>query len=419
MSGLWLRARFTRSDVPPHAISPKHGLAAINFFLADVEGGLGPFLATWLAGSASWSPEKVGLVMTITGLVGLAFNSPAGALVDRVGRFRLLMAAATVVVVAGTLGLLPARGLGPVLATQIAVAAGAALIPPALTALTLGLVGKQNFPGQQGRNQAWNHAGNVVASGLIVWLAGGRGGLSAFLVFAAMAIASGLSLLLIRPGDIDEERARGRAKGEKPASLLSILSERRLLLLCMGLTMFHLSNAAMLPLLGQRLADVGHGNATRWLAICIIVAQFTMVGVAAATAWSAQRIDRSWLFVIPCCVLPVRGVMAAFGYAPEWLIPIQVLDACGAGLLGVSVPILVADYTWGSGRTQTALGAANTFQGIGASLSNFLGGLLVVQLGWTWAFLGLTVPSLFALCIALVLHARSGGQVVRPAASIA
>ncbi len=387
------------------------GLAAVNFFLADVSGGLGPFLATWLAGAAKWSPERVGFVMTAAGLAGLLFNTPAGALVDRLGHPRLLMAAATGVVLAGTLALLPARQFGSVLASQIVVAVGAALIPPALTAMTLGIVGKRGFPRQQGRNQSWNHGGNVVASVLIVLLAGNMAGIAAFWVFAGMATGSGISLLLIRSADIDETRAHGRDDDDaKAVSLRTVLTDRRILLLCFGLTTFHLGNAAMLPLLGQRLADVGHGNATRWLAICVTVAQFAMIGVAVIAGWAAQRFRQSWLFVIPCCVLPIRGVMAAFGWAPAWLLPIQLLDACGAGLLGVAVPILIADYTWGSGRTQTALGVAATFQGIGASLSTSFGGVLVVQLGWTWAFLGLTAPAAIALAVGLRLHATGSNS---------
>jgi MFS family permease len=93
----------------------------------------------------------------------LAFNAPAGALVDRIGRARLLMAAATLVVVIGTLILLPAHRFDLILTSRIGVAVGAALVPPALTALIFGIVGKPKFPAQQGRNQAWNHAGNATA----------------------------------------------------------------------------------------------------------------------------------------------------------------------------------------------------------------------------------------------------------------
>ena len=42
-----------------------------------LKAGLAFFLATWLAGAARWQPEEVGLVMTVTGLAGLAFNVPA------------------------------------------------------------------------------------------------------------------------------------------------------------------------------------------------------------------------------------------------------------------------------------------------------------------------------------------------------
>ena len=201
-------------------------------------------------------------------------------------------------VVIGTLALLPARQFSGVLASQIAVAAGAALIPPALTALTLGIVGKHRFPHQQGRNQSWNHGGNVAASVLIVLLAGNMAGVAAFWVFAGMAAGSGLSLLLVRSADIDDQAPSAVWMMQTRSPCAPCLTDKRVLLLCFGLMTFHLGNAAMLPLLGQRLADVGHGNATRWLAICVTVAQFAMIGVAVIAGWAAQRFRQSWLFVI-------------------------------------------------------------------------------------------------------------------------
>ena len=141
------------------------GLAALNCFLADVQGGLGPFLATWLAQGAQWDPARIGLVMTISGLVGLMCNAPAGALVDRSVRPRFWVAASVVATVAGTLALLPARSVAAVLGGQLAAAVGRAVTAPAIMAPTLAIVGKQPFPAQQAHNQAWNHAGNVAAAG--------------------------------------------------------------------------------------------------------------------------------------------------------------------------------------------------------------------------------------------------------------
>ena len=192
------------------------------------------------------------------------------------------------------------------------------------------------------------------------------------------------------------------------------MTDRRLLALGCALLLFHLGNAAMLPLLGERMAAVGHGNATRWLAVCVIVAQVVMVPVALLCGRAADRVSPAWLFLASCAVLPVRGLLAALAQNPAWLVPIQVLDACGAGTQGVAIPILVADYTWGSGRTQTALGAVGTMQGIGAALSTTLGGVLATSVGWGAAFIGLTVPAVFAVALAIRLVAARPASAPAP-----
>jgi MFS family permease len=385
--------------------APIAGLAALNFFLADVQGGLGPFLATWLA-AIHWSPGQIGVVMTVGALVGLVCNSPAGVLIDRTQRYRLWLALSSSAIVVGTLAMLPARGFIPVLVAQVAAALGGSLMAPAVMALTLGIVGKERFPRQQGSNQAWNHAGNVVAALLVAAATYLVGATAAFWVLGGMAAASLVTLLIIPADAVDAQRASGHAMSEPAAAIAQILRDRRMLGLSLALLMFHLGNAAMLPLLGQRMAILGQGDATRWLAICVVVAQLMMVPVAVVAGRMADRINRAWLMVAACSVLPVRGVMAAVAQDPMWLIPIQVLDALGAGTLGVAMPILVADFTWGSGRTQAALGVASTMQGVGAAVSTTLAGVLAAYAGWTAAFLGLTVPALFAL----VLSVRLLGQ---------
>ena len=59
-----------------------YGLDWVNFFLADVQTGVGPFLAIYLAAN-TWNPEKVGLALTVGGIAGIITQTPAGALVDR------------------------------------------------------------------------------------------------------------------------------------------------------------------------------------------------------------------------------------------------------------------------------------------------------------------------------------------------
>ncbi len=64
-------------------MNPTTHLALINVFVGDIQGGLGPFLGTWLAQAAKWGPSEVGLVTTIVGFATLGLSGPLGALVDR------------------------------------------------------------------------------------------------------------------------------------------------------------------------------------------------------------------------------------------------------------------------------------------------------------------------------------------------
>src|SRR3984893_5816814 len=76
-------------------------LDAINFLLADVRGALGPYLNVYLVTRQHWSLSEVGLVTTIGGLIGLALQTPAGALIDSTRAKRGLIVAALAVLATG------------------------------------------------------------------------------------------------------------------------------------------------------------------------------------------------------------------------------------------------------------------------------------------------------------------------------
>lgn len=191
-----------------------------------------------------------------------------------------------------------------------------------------------------------------------------------------------------------------------------MLANRRLLLLAAALSLFNLGNGAMLSLVGQRLVATGF-DATGWTATYVIVAQLTMIPVALWAGSLADKQGRRSLLLIACGVLVARAVFSALVVAPAWLVPVEVLDGIASGLLGVAVPVLVADLTWGSGHTQTALGTVNGLQGIGGALSGVFGGLLVAWLGWTSVFLALAVPAAAAFALVLWLT-KSGTADAKP-----
>ncbi|MFE1598610.1 MFS transporter [Methylobacterium sp. ID0610] len=383
-------------------------LALINVFVGDIQGGLGPFLGTWLAQAAHWSPSRIGLVTTLVGFSTLFLSGPLGALVDRVGRPRLLIAVACAAILGGTMLLLPARSFPAVLAAQFVAALGGTLVIPAVAALTLGIVGKKAFPKQQGHNQAYNHVGILGAALAISFGTPLFGPSVAFWVLGLLA-AGAIVATLTTPGDAWNPRRAVGWKEDDPedkperSAIRAVLGDRRLLLLSAALALFNLANGSMLSLLGQKLIAAGQ-DGTGWTARYVMVAQLVMIPVALAAGSLADRRGRRQLLVAACAVLPVRALLSAFLDDPAWLILAEVLDGVASGIIGVAMPVVVADLTWGSGRTQTALGSVSAVQGIGGALSGWVGGLLAIHLGWTWTFLALAVPALASLGLALWLE---------------
>jgi len=76
-------------------------LDAINFLLADVRGALGPYLNVFLVTQQHWSQEAVGLVTTISGLLGLTMQTPIGAAINATCAKRGVIVLALIVLAAG------------------------------------------------------------------------------------------------------------------------------------------------------------------------------------------------------------------------------------------------------------------------------------------------------------------------------
>ncbi len=367
----------------------RYALPTINFLMADVGGGLGPFLSTWLAEVRHWSPAQVGTVIAAGSLAGAALAGPAGSLVDRLGRPRLMLGVACGMILGGTLLLLPFEAFMVVLVAQVIVAAGGALGAPSTSGLTLAVVGKDRFARQQGTNEAANHMGNVVAAASIAGLAWVIGPVAAVVVLAVMALATMGTLWAMDPKSVDGDRMRGRKrreKGEKRGATRALLKDRRLWTLLAIIGLFQLGNSAMLPLLGQRVVAEGGGNATAWMSGCVIVAQLTMVPVALGAGRFADRLGRRWLLMFACAVVIARCAVAMFAVGNWWLVPIELLDGVCAAVFSVAAPVAVADLTYGSGRTQTAMGGMAMMQAGGGALASFAGGFAASHLGYAATF---------------------------------
>jgi hypothetical protein len=136
----------TRPDVAAQVRRP---LDALNFFLADVRDGLGPYLAIYLLTVQRWDEASIGVVMSIATLAGLLAQTPAGALVDATRAKRALVAGAALVVTIASLVLPWVPSFWPVALSQATAHAAAAILAPAIAAITLGTVGHAAFSPQR------------------------------------------------------------------------------------------------------------------------------------------------------------------------------------------------------------------------------------------------------------------------------
>ena len=397
-------------------------MQALNFFMADMQAGVGPFLGVFLL-AHGWQSGWIGSVMTLGAVAGVLMAVPAGAWVDASTHKRTLVVIPGLCTVFGSAVILGSQSFWPVAFSQVATAVAGAMIGPAVTGITLGMFRQEGFSHQNGLNQAYNHAGNAVGAGLSGLLGWKLGLPAVFGLAVVFAIASMLSAALIPARSIDHRAARGSpaSEGRERVSGLKVLFGcQPLLLLAAALALFHLGNAAMLPLYGMALASARQGNPAALVGSTIVVAQVTMVG---ASLWAMRMSDKRgyWpVMLISFAVLPIRGLVAAYLVTSWGVFPVQILDGVGAGLQSVAVPGLVARILNGTGRVNIGQGAVMTAQGVGAALSPAIGGWLAQWSGYSSAFALLGALALGSLLIWTVFAARiKPACIAYPPASLA
>jgi predicted MFS family arabinose efflux permease len=399
----------------PRVIWP---LQSLNFFMADLQAGIGPFLGVFLI-AHHWGSGPIGTVMTLGGVAGMVMTAPFGAMVDATRHKRVFVVIPGLCAIGAALLILLSQSFWVVTLSQVASAVAGAAIGPAVAAMTLGIVRQAGFPRQNGRNQAFNHAGNMVGAALSGFL-GWRFGFDAVLWLAALfGGLSILSALAVPPEAIDHQAARGMREGdtqEETASGFRVLVQTKPLLILAGaLGCFHLGNGAMLPLLSMALV-AHHTVAAPLLTVAetVVVAQGVMI---VASLWATRMAGTRgyWIIMLITFVaLPIRGIVAASIASPWGIYPVQVLDGIGAGLQSVAVPGLVARILNGTGRVNVGQGAVMTVQGLGASLSPALGGWIAQLVGYHLMFLILGSFALVSLALWLGFH-----QTLRPACDTA
>ena len=379
-------------------------LDAVNFLLADVRGALGPYLNVFLVTEQHWSQTEVGLVTTIPGLLGLAVQAPIGAAIDETRAKRGAIILALVVLGIGAAVIFAWPSFWPVVIANSLMAIVGDVFGPAVAALTLGLYARKQLARRMGRNSAFDHAGNVAIALVAAAVGYAFSQRAVFLLVPVFAVLAGIAVLSIPAGAIDLARARdldpepaGRSTG--PAGYGILFKSRPLVVFGLCVMLFHLANAALLPLVGQKLAAAFPDEATAMMSACIVAAQAIMLPIALLVGRTADSWGRKPLFLAGFAILPVRAILYTLSDSSFWLIGVQLFDGIGAGIFGALTPLVIADIMRGTGRYNLALGAVATMQGIGASLSGLAAGVIVDHFGYSAAFLTLGAAAAVALIV--------------------
>jgi MFS family permease len=378
----------------------------LNFLLADVRGGLGPYVSVFLLTEAEWDQATIGLVLTISGLIGISMHAPIGALIDATRAKRGLIVVGVVALSACAIAIAWRPIVPIVFAADLTMAILGAVFAPVVAAITLGLVDRDKLAARLGRNAAFDRAGNLFIAAVAAAVGTAWGQRAVFYLVPFFGVWTMWIVLSIPRHAIDHQRARGwvplmTVRQYQPSRWGTLLTDKSLLVLAGVAALFHLANAAMLPLVSQKLA-LGHpGQEAALTSGAIIVGQLVMVPVSLLVA-RADRTGRKPLLLIAIAALVLRGILFTLSGNAVWLIAVQVLDGIGIGLFDALLPLILADIMRDTGRYNVARGLVGTVQGIGGSLSQAVGGLAVTWAGYEAAFLILAGVAFIPLVLVLV-----------------
>jgi predicted MFS family arabinose efflux permease len=380
----------------------RRALEALSFFMADMQAGIGPFLGVLLL-AHGWRAGPIGTVISVGAVAGMIAVGPCGAIVDATSRKRSWIAVAGLMSLAASGLVLVSQRPWVIGASQIIACIAGAALGPGMVGLTLGVARQAGFNAQNGRNQAFNHAGNLVGaalSGVLGWRFGFAAVFWLAAVFSALSIAS---VFAIPKAIIDDDEARGLAdapgEAHRPRGWADLFECKPLLVAAAALMLFYLGDAAMLPLYGMAVVAAHRGDPAGFVAMTIVVAQGVMVVTALVAMKLAARRGYWLVLLIAFALLPIRGLLAGALITGWGVWPVEMLDGLASGLLSVAAPGLVARIMDGTGRVNAAQGAVMAAQGFGGAVSPALGGWIAQALGYSAALALLGAVPLVSLAL--------------------
>ena len=372
------------------------------FFVADVQTGFGAFVAVFLT-EQKWTQTDIGLLLTVSGLVGLIAQAPSGALVDAARSERALAAAALVAIAASAFTFAAWPVFLVAIASRVVLAIASTILGLAIVAISVGLAGEHGLARRLGRNAAFASAGTGIAALLMGACGYYLSARAVFYISGALALPAIVALFYIRPSEIAPASDAARGVKTDPAAqftnFVALIRQPGVVIFALCVMMFHLANAAMLPLAASLVTQRSDKTASLLVAAAIVIPQFTVTGLSLVVGRLADSWGRRPLLLFGFGALALRGVLFAATRDPTTLVAIQLLDGVSAAALGVLVPLIIADLTRDCGHFNLAQGSIGAAMGVGASLSTTLSGYVTDRYGGALAFDMLAVLAVLGLAL--------------------
>jgi hypothetical protein len=311
-------------------------------------------------------------------------------LVDAVKSERALAVAALVVIAVSAYAFAAYPIFIVAAVSRVAMAVASITLGLAIVAISLGMTGRSGLARRLGRNAAFASAGTGIAAGLMGLSGYYLTGRAVFFIAGALTAPAIVALMFIRGDEIapasDAAQGRKTSLAAQFGNALALLRQPPLAIFAIAVMLFHLANAAMLPLAASLVTLRSNQMATVLVAAAIVVPQFTVTMLSPLVGRLADSWGRRPLLLIGFGALAVRGVMFALFADPRALAAIQLLDGLSAAALGVLAPLTIADLTRESGHFNLAQGVVGCAMGLGASLSTTLSGYVSDIYGGAAAF---------------------------------
>lgn len=420
--------------------TPVVAFALVSFFLGELGDGLNIFQGIYLV-NIGWNEGAVGIALSLMGLTALIIQTYTGDIIDKTtyDRRNILTIAALFTACSAMTVLFVREGNHDhmlIYVTKVVEGIASSFIGPCLAALTMATFGPDQFDSIMASNTLWGHIGSSISA----VLAGATAYLlypnikDCFFVIGFSAFTAIIFVQFLPEGDplmgrgfhsaetkslIDEEdsvpNAKNKARDIQAASYLSVLFEPKTLILCSTGFFFHFANANVLLVLGELMSmsdnsggddDANDGEGSRTAipltAGAILLAQVTMsVATVAGGTLTERGFGRKPLFLSGLLTLPIRCALIIYwkDAGSTYLLLTQILDGLGGGFFGLLHPYLVADITFGTGRFNLIMGMTSASFGLGATLSNFFGQMVVEKFGHVASLSGSLLISFIPIAI--------------------